>query len=235
MEALPVIVALFLAVAVVAGLRSLVGGAAAKGADARIRRESKFHPRDLMLSPSSGRGAAIDHHRKEIAVAHAHSDRQVNGKTAGERLRWIDTHRDAVVVGILAFFGLTLFAMFNKSPNFQSIPVDAKPAGSGDIVRLSRKQKLENISMENLSWSKEGFGNVMVASFVISNHNPAPIKDVQVTCVHAADSGTMIDRNVRTIFERIESGSYFYVRDLNMGFIHTQAVRSTCYVSDFVG
>ena len=75
----------------------------------------------------------------------------------------------------------------------------------------------------------------MVASFVISNNNPAPIKDVQVTCVHAADSGTVIDRNTRTIFERIESGSYFYVHDLNMGFIHSQAVRSRCYVSDFVG
>ena len=187
-------------------------------------------------NPLAALASALPQRLDQPQHARGHSESpDPRALSAGKPVSWVDAHRGAVVAGVLAFFGLAVIAIVNSATNSQSASSNASSVTNGGAVTLTRKQKLENISIENLKWSKEGFGSVMVASFVISNNNPAPIKDVQVTCVHAADSGTVIDRNTRTIFERIESGSYFYVRDLNMGFIHSQAVQSRCYVSDFVG
>jgi hypothetical protein len=102
-------------------------------------------------------------------------------------------------------------------------------------AQLSWKQKLANIRIGGFSWRTDGFGSVMIATFVIYNDNPGPIKDVVVTCVHAANSGTVIDSNKRTLYERIDPKSYFSVRDMNMGFINSKAARSSCKATDFVG
>lgn len=109
------------------------------------------------------------------------------------------------------------------------------PAEKASTPWLSRSQKLANININALRWSKDGFGTVMMATFRIDNDNPVAIKDVELTCVHSTKSGTVIDKNTRTVYEVINSNSYFYVRDFNMGFIHSQAAQSRCYVSDFVG
>jgi len=53
----------------------------------------------------------------------------------------------------------------------------------------------------DFSWSKGGFDNVMLADFVIKNPTLHRFKDIQITCMHYAPSGTLVDRNVRTIYE----------------------------------
>ena len=70
----------------------------------------------------------------------------------------------------------------------------------------------------------------MMANFAIKNRLPRPVKDVQIRCTHRAPSGTEIDQNTRTIYERFEPNTSKRIKEFNMGFIHTQAERSECRI-----
>jgi hypothetical protein len=95
-------------------------------------------------------------------------------------------------------------------------------------------QALRNVEIAKWSWQKGGFDSVMIATFTFKNNNDFPVKDVTVRCVHTAPSGTVIDDNTRTIYERIEPHKKHTVRDFSMGFIHSQANRSSCQVTGVV-
>jgi hypothetical protein len=99
--------------------------------------------------------------------------------------------------------------------------------------QLSRSDALSNVSVRNVRWRRDGFDVTMTASFTIQNTNTFPIKDVEVTCRHFANSGTQIDSNTRTVYERVSAGGSFSVRNFNMGFIHSQVKRTECSVTDF--
>ena len=98
---------------------------------------------------------------------------------------------------------------------------------------VSRADALEALTIGGFSWQKLAFGSVMTATFVIYNQNKFEVKDITVTCKHAANSGTKIDSNKRTVYERINANGYHSVVNLNMGFIHSAATSSTCQVTDF--
>lgn len=111
--------------------------------------------------------------------------------------------------------------------------IESERLTASQPVELTRRQMLANLSVNSLVWEKGGFGSVMLATFMVENKNPTRVKDVQVTCGLTANSGTMIDTAIHTIYEGIDKKSYIYVRDVNMGFIHSQASRSSCVVTDF--
>ncbi|MEA2950686.1 MAG: hypothetical protein QOJ96_206 [Alphaproteobacteria bacterium] len=98
---------------------------------------------------------------------------------------------------------------------------------------VSRAEALQNLTIGGFSWQKDGFGSVMMATFVIYNGNKFAVKDIAVTCARSANSGTKIDSNARTVYERIEAGSYQSVVKMNMGFIHSAASSSACNVTGF--
>jgi hypothetical protein len=100
-------------------------------------------------------------------------------------------------------------------------------------VPLTKEQMLANLRIDGLSWEKAGFGNVMVATFIVNNANPLPVKDVEVTCGLSANSGTIIDVSKHTIYDSIDRKSYLSVREMNMGFIDRQSKQSSCIVTDF--
>jgi hypothetical protein len=85
----------------------------------------------------------------------------------------------------------------------------------------------------NFSWRKEGFDNVMTADFTITNRSTRPVKDVEITCIHHAPSGTEIDRNTRTIYEIIPAKGKKRIHNFNMGLIHSQVRSSACNIADF--
>jgi hypothetical protein len=90
------------------------------------------------------------------------------------------------------------------------------------------------VTIESFSWSKEGFGSIMEASFTIKNSLPWAVKDVEIRCEHEAASGTTIDANARTVYDRIEANSTKRINKFNMGIIHSQATRSGCRVTKVV-
>jgi hypothetical protein len=86
----------------------------------------------------------------------------------------------------------------------------------------------------NFRWSKGGFGNIMLADFTIKNPTQYRFKDFEIKCTHYAPSGTVIDSNTRTIYEIVEPKSTKVFRQMNMGFIHSQAAQSGCQITDLV-
>lgn len=84
----------------------------------------------------------------------------------------------------------------------------------------------------DFSWSKGGFGNVMMADFSIHNPSDYTIKDIEVTCTHFANSGTEIDSNTRTIYEFVPARGKKSIKNFNMGLIHNQAEKTSCRITD---
>lgn len=99
--------------------------------------------------------------------------------------------------------------------------------------KLSRSQMLANFRIRALSWHKDGFGTVMMASFVVHNDNPMPVRDIEITCGSSGPSGSLIDKNTRTVYEAVRGRSFLQVDKMNMGFIRSEATATKCVVTDF--
>jgi RNA polymerase subunit RPABC4/transcription elongation factor Spt4 len=98
----------------------------------------------------------------------------------------------------------------------------------------SPKEKvLKLVFLENFTPKKSGFGNIMESDFKIVNKSQYSIKDIQITCEHYAKSGTKIDSNERIIYEIIKAGKTKNIKNFNMGFIHTQAAKTGCVITNF--
>lgn len=110
-------------------------------------------------------------------------------------------------------------------------PAPAPVAPKPPSAREKRSAALEAVKLDS-KWWKDGFGNVMMADFTVSNSSPYTVKDIEVECVHFAPSGTKIDSNKRTIYEAVEAGKSRKVDNFNMGFIHDQAQSSACRIVD---
>lgn len=107
----------------------------------------------------------------------------------------------------------------SSSSNSSSTPTDPK-----EIL-------LKNVRLD-FKWRKEGFGNVMVADFTVTNPTEHRFKDFEIKCTHSAPSGTEIDSNTQTIYKIVEPNSTKVITGMNMGFIHSQATSSRCQITD---
>jgi hypothetical protein len=97
--------------------------------------------------------------------------------------------------------------------------------------RLSTDEVLAQIRLSNLTWKKDGFDTVMLVSFTVQNPADVAVKDLELTCTHSANSGTTIDKNTKVIYEKLGPKSKRSFTDFNMGFIHPQATRTSCQVT----
>jgi hypothetical protein len=70
------------------------------------------------------------------------------------------------------------------------------------------------------------------ATFTIKNPTDRGYKDFEITCEHYSPSGTKIDSNVRTIYEIVKPKGKKSIRGFDMGFIHSQAKKSSCSITD---
>jgi len=104
--------------------------------------------------------------------------------------------------------------------------LQAKIAAEDKVSRPHRY-----VTIDKFSWSRDGFGTVMMAKFTIKNSLGLPVKDIEMTCKHSAPSGTEIDSNTRTIYDRIEANATKHVSQFNMGFVNSRATRSGCEVT----
>ena len=100
---------------------------------------------------------------------------------------------------------------------------------SSQLDMIEKPTLEENIQLD-YSWTRQALGLVMEADFVILNNNDVDIKDIQIECNHFAKSGTKIDSNNGTIYEIVKRSSKKRYPNFNMGFLHSQAVKSSCFV-----
>jgi len=114
-------------------------------------------------------------------------------------------------------------------------PVGIVPAASESPLAKERelwRQAKAGLDIKDFRWSKD-YG-VMIVSFTFDNRSDFDVKDFKVVCEHSAPSGTRIDSNTRTIYEAVPARSRKPVKEMNLGFIHSQATRSGCEITDFV-
>ena len=114
----------------------------------------------------------------------------------------------------------------------QSGPSPA-PASPAHITPNLKQEALANIKLDS-SATREGFGNVMVADLTVTNKSTVNVKDLEITCDYFGPSGTQIDRNTRILYEVVKAGKARSFPDFNMGFVHTQAARYSCSITDLV-
>jgi hypothetical protein len=90
------------------------------------------------------------------------------------------------------------------------------------------------VTLGSYSWNKTGFDSMMALDFTVRNDNDYAVKDVTIRCDHSAKSGTNIDSNTRTIYERVPAHGSLTKYKFSMGFIHSQIDTSSCRVTDYV-
>jgi hypothetical protein len=129
-------------------------------------------------------------------------------------------------------FGLIILGVIINVISEKNSPTSST-ATQGTSVAPSRESILRKIHIENFNWYKDGFGNIMLVDFVFKNDNDFPVKDLTVECIHSAPSGTKIDENTRTIYEIVPAHGSKRIPKFNMGFIHSQAERSSCHITDY--
>ena len=127
---------------------------------------------------------------------------------------------------------VTIFVIFWAVGHFSG----NSGTGTANTADSKREPPPKQVAMENVkldySWSKEGFGNVMEANFTIANNSQYQIKDIEITCTHYAKSGTRIDSNERTIYDLVPAKGKKTFKKFNMGFIHPQADKTGCEITD---
>jgi hypothetical protein len=139
-----------------------------------------------------------------------------------------------------AVAGLLLLACFaNLGDVFsggrhQTSAFSDRSASSSPSPAPDPKEILLNKVKLDFRWHKDGFGNVMIADFTLKNPTQYRFKDFEIKCIHSAPSGTQIDSNTQTIYEVVEPRSTKVVKDMNMGFINSQASKSDCEIIDLV-
>lgn len=140
--------------------------------------------------------------------------------------------------GCLVIFGLLILLVIvaNRVTSVGNDTSSARSAGSagspGAVGAVNPKQVALAQTKLTFEWGKEGFGDIMIANFVVKNDSNYNIKDLEITCNHFAKSGTRIDSNTRTIYDIVKAHSTRRFTKFNMGFIHTQAAKSECSITD---
>jgi len=144
----------------------------------------------------------------------------------------------------LGFLALCILSVFNKREETATSTHSTTSTGSAGerdaaaVMDAVRRAEANPTTTEqdlklDFTWSKEGFDNIMEANFTIKNDGPSAIKDIEITCIHTAPSGTVIDRNTRTIYEIVKAKSKRSFPKFNMGFINSQVKSSSCGIVNF--
>jgi hypothetical protein len=106
--------------------------------------------------------------------------------------------------------------------------------GQSNVRAPAVGPKTHQVTMTQVRWTRGGFDTVMMLDFTIRNENDFAVKDVTFKCTHYGPSGTRIDDNTRTLYERIPAHSSISRQQFNMGFFHSQTSSSSCQVTDYV-
>lgn len=136
------------------------------------------------------------------------------------------------------FFALIFFSVMIQMVGQLSGSNSSNNNGNNQISQNTPKPKSqkdeikEKINFEN-SWSKGGFDSIMMLDFKVTNKSNYSIKDFVIECTSSSNSGTKIDFNKKTVYEIVKAGQTKKMNDFSMGFIHSQATKSFCEITDF--
>lgn len=95
-----------------------------------------------------------------------------------------------------------------------------------------KEKARSSLTIDKFNWHKGGFKSVMIANFHFKNTGKRAVKDIKILCTGYANSGTVIDNNISTVFELVKPGKTKKV-EVNMGFIRSQVASTSCSIIDF--
>lgn len=96
-----------------------------------------------------------------------------------------------------------------------------------------RQAQLASVRVDVIRWTKGGFGTVALTDLRIKNGRDAPIRDIAISCQFFAPSGTMVGNTTQTVYRSVAAGKTISVKDLNLGFVHSQAIKMACQTAGF--
>ena len=150
----------------------------------------------------------------------------------------------AIVIGTILMYKTSFYltdnnakgsyAMYQQKAKEAATKIEAtrKEAATSQAVKKAAEATIiQRVELTNFSWKTTAFDTIMEANFTLNNTNPFPIKDIAIKCQHSANSGTVIDSNSHTIYDIIPSNASKTFNDVNMGFIQSQASKSSCWVT----
>lgn len=115
--------------------------------------------------------------------------------------------------------------------------LDAAGSGTTSGERAPKdpkKDAIAGIKIQDLRWRKIAFGSAMEIDATVQNDSQYAVKDLEITCEHASNSGTLIDKNKKVVFELIPATTAINLKKFNMGFMHSQATSTSCAVTDLI-
>jgi hypothetical protein len=110
------------------------------------------------------------------------------------------------------------------------------PAGWKAPVIPSKAQlaaALSNIKLDT-AWTKSTIGSILVVNFTVHNKNVFSVKDIAITCLTSAPSGTILGSIDRVVYQRVEPGETKHIDDFTMGFINSQTTATSCSITGVV-
>ena len=141
------------------------------------------------------------------------------------RLRRARKEKTSVVTWLITvLIGFWAIGHFSNDPANKNTLTSKRTPSPKEIA-------LDKVKLK-FTWNKAGFDNIMEANFTITNNSQYQIKDIEVTCIHYAMSDTRVDSNDRIIYDFIPEYTTKLFEQFNMGFIHTQAEKTNCSVTD---
>lgn len=100
-----------------------------------------------------------------------------------------------------------------------------------DRAERIRRHPEEGVEVVTFQGRKGGFGATLTLAITLKNHAEVGLKDFKIRCEHRGPSGTVMDSNTRTLYESLAAGQQRRFT-VEMGFIHGQAARTNCKVTD---
>lgn len=118
-----------------------------------------------------------------------------------------------------------LFMCFCTAASGQSVYTSA------EADRLYPQGKM---SLSDFSWSTVAFDQIAEVSFVLKNGNDFSTKDVEVVCEFYGNSGTLLNRSTKTVYDIVKKNGRLPVKNLSMGFVNPQAASANCKIAKAV-
>jgi hypothetical protein len=101
------------------------------------------------------------------------------------------------------------------------------------IARDLHREIASKLSISRFTLKKGGYGSLFLIDLHIKNSSVYDVRDLKITCQSFGPSGTAIAVNKKTIFQSFPVGKTKHVYDFDMGYLHPQAARAFCEISDF--
>jgi hypothetical protein len=86
--------------------------------------------------------------------------------------------------------------------------------------------------MKDLSWRTGASDTIMMVNVIFENKGSDDFEDSGLTCDGYSNNGTKICSNSRIIYAVVKAGKSKSIRNVDMGFIDSQAVSASCRITN---